>query len=365
MHDGCTAAGSFGSASDHDEEKEEIKMTVQDFIIEAKKSVAGFLDSVYEEEIELVDHDIVKSNDRRLHGFVVRRAGSQEGANVYIDDLFEMHESGEDFDKLMEMLRAKCLFALECPPPPVDMLDDMDLESIRSRLTLRLLDVRRNMSYLADRPYIDAGCGLALVVDIGCDETILSEWRTTVTDGILETIGCSREELLTAAMKNTISMEPPLLMNLADYLRTREEVNILEPSHSGNASEPGPFILTNSSQYNGAAVLFYPEMLRKLCGLFQGGYYVLPISIHEVLIIPESDSPDEYRLCGMLFTGNRSVVEEGDVLSDIVLHFDPGRECLSVVQAGGTDVISEENSFEKNSRPKQLDCVQEPVQYPA
>ena len=69
-------------------------MTVQDFIIEAKKSVAGFLDSVYEEEIELVDHDIVKSNDRRLHGFVVRRAGSQEGANVYIDDLFEMHVSG-------------------------------------------------------------------------------------------------------------------------------------------------------------------------------------------------------------------------------------------------------------------------------
>ena len=142
-------------------------------------------------------------------------------------------------------------------------------------------------------------------------------------------------------------------------------VNILEPSHSGNASEPGPFILTNSSQYNGAAVLFYPEMLRKLCGLFQGGYYVLPISIHEVLIIPESDSPDEYRLCGMLFTGNRSVVEEADVLSDKVLHFDPGRECLSVVQAGGMDVISEENSFEKNSRSKQLDCVQEPVQYPA
>ena len=46
--------------------------------------------------------------------------------------------------------------------------------------------------------------------------------------------------------------------------------------------------LTNKSQFKGAAVLFYPDLQRRISELLQGGYYVLPISVHEVLIVPDS-----------------------------------------------------------------------------
>ena len=263
-------------------------MTIQDFIIEAKKDTLSFLNYIYDDVIELTDQEIIKANDTRLHGFVIRRKNSPAGANIYVDDLFERHESGENMSELIEELKARCLYALECPVPPVDSLADLDLDIIRSRLTLKLLDVRRNKGYLSDRPYIDAGCGLAMAADLGCDDTILAEWKTAVTNDLLDSIGCSREDT-------------------------------------------GPFILTNKSQYRGATALFYPGIQQKISEIFRSGYYILPISIHEVLIIPDAYSPDTRHLQDMLINGNRTVVDGVDVLSDKVLHYDPDRDGLTLV----------------------------------
>lgn len=306
-------------------------MTIQDFIIEAKKDTLSFLNYIYDDVIELTDQEIIKANDTKLHGFVIRRKNSPAGANIYVDDLFERHESGENMSELIEELKARCLYALECPVPPVDSLADLDLDIIRSRLTLKLLDVRRNKGYLSDRPYIDAGCGLAMAADLGCDDTILAEWKTAVTNDLLDSIGCSREELLTAAMENTVAIEPPLLMDLPDYVRTGNEKNFLDPSSLCAGSYTGPFILTNKSQYRGATALFYPGIQQKISEIFRSGYYILPISIHEVLIIPDAYSPDTRHLQDMLINGNRTVVDGVDVLSDKVLHYDPDRDGLTLV----------------------------------
>ncbi len=307
------------------------EMTIQDFIIEAKKDLRAYLDSVGEENIEITDQNIVKANDTVLHGLVLRRKASIGGPNVYLDDLFERHESGEDMESLMRELRAITHYYLDCPLPPVDVISDLRLENVRQRLTLRLLDVRRNMSYMSGRPYIDAGCGFAMTVDLCCMETAGSGWKISVTDALLEDMECTREELLTAAMKNTISLEPAILMDLPEYVSTGTEHDLLSQACIDDYT--GPFILTNKSQFKGAAVLFYPDLQRRISELIQGGYYVLPISVHEVLIIPDTDDPDPQHLQDMLINGNITVVDDEDVLSDKVLHYDQATGCLSVVSA--------------------------------
>ena len=307
------------------------EMTIQDFILEAGKEIRSYLEGCGEGDVQVSETDIVKANDTVLHGLILRREGSAAGANIYLDDLFERHESGERMTDLMWELKSRCRAVLESPLPPFELLNDLRLESIRSRLTLRLLDVRRNMSYMAHRPYIDAGNGLAMAVDINCHESIKSEWKVAVTDGVLESIGCSREELLTAAMENTIILEPPLLMDLPSYLATGSHDNYLEglPREAGN----GPFILTNTSQVRGAAVLFYPGIMERISDVFHGGYYVLPISIHEMLIIPEETHPDVAQLAEMLEQGNRVIVDEDDVLSDKVFRYCPASQKLCIAKA--------------------------------
>ena len=310
--------------------KETLKMTIQDFTTAARRDIRAYLDRCGDTDVMIEGKDIVKANDTIMHGFILRREGSMAGANIYLDDLFERHEAGEKMDSLMHELECRCRYALECPLPPIEVLDDLSLENIRPRLTVRLLDARRNMSYMAERPYIDAGNGLVMAVDINCDRSITSEWKVAVTEDVLESIGCSREELLTAAMENTITLEPPLLMDLPEYLSTGATDNFLDSSSPHEGCFTGPFILTNSSQVKGAAVLFYPGMMERISDIFRCGYYVLPISIHEVLIIPDLSSPDVMLLQSMLLQGNREIVDEEDVLSDKVFHYSPADQQLSI-----------------------------------
>ena len=308
-------------------------MTIQDFVTAAGRDIRAYLDRCGDADVMIEEKDIVKANDTIMHGFILRHEGSAAGANIYLDDLFERHESGESMDLLLHELECRCRYALECPLPPIEVLDDLSLENIRTRLTLRLLDVRRNMSYMAERPYIDAGNGLVMAVDINCDKSITSEWKVAVTEDVLESIGCSREELLTAAMENTILLEPPLLMDLPEYLSTGVTDNFFDQSSTHERCYTGPFILTNSSQVKGAAVLFYPGMMERISNMFSCGYYVLPISIHEMLIIPDLSCPDVMQLQNMLLQGNREIVDEEDVLSDKVFHYNPAEQQLSIAAA--------------------------------
>lgn len=307
-------------------------MTLQDFMIETRREIELFLEANELDNIVVDDGKVVKTNDSILHGFVLRKEGSGIGANVYIDDLFDRHESGESMEELRGDLEMRCLQAATCPIPPLHRLEDLSLDSVRTRLTVRLLDVRNNRTYMEERPYIDVGNGLALVADINCDETITSEWKIAVNEGILQEMGCSKEELLTAALENTIALEPPIMADLARFMDAEvygglEPENLLDVSEHGDAVyrtpgfAEGAFVLTNTSRFRGAAVLFYPEVMDRIHEVLGCGYYVIPSSVHEVILVPDASGWDVRKLKEMLRQGNEETVGRGDYLSDRVFHY--------------------------------------------
>ena len=47
------------------------------------------------------------------------------------------------------------------------------------------------------------------------------------------------------------------------------------------------YYLTNSNIVNGAATILYPDILKTIGDKFQGNYFILPSSIHEVLLMKD------------------------------------------------------------------------------
>ncbi len=312
-------------------------MTLQDFIIEGKREVNAYLNNCGITDISIRDIEIVKMNDSVLHALMIGKANEGEGmvgANVYVDDLFEKYESGCGLETVMNELKTRCRAAAGCALPPVPDHNSFSLENIRSRLTLRLLDVRNNRSYMRDRPYIDAGNGLVMVVQINAEETICSEWLITVNNMLLETIGCSKDKLLTAAMSNTIRLEPPVLMRLRDFVFEDEQINLLEFPPEEPEADGTAYLLTNRSRFKGAAVLFYPGVTGMIKDAVGGGYYVIPSSIHELIIIPDSMGLSVIAMAEMLRDGNASYVDKDEYLSDRVFHYDPEEGCLRIASNG-------------------------------
>lgn len=80
-------------------------------------------------------------------------------------------------------------------------------------------------------------------------------------------------------------------------------------------------VLSARGAFNGAGVLFCDSVLQKIWDKV-GDFYVLPSSIHEVLIVPVSDGIDRDYLEEMVRTINATEVAAEDQLADKVFLFD-------------------------------------------
>lgn len=312
-------------------------MTIQDFLLKTETAAHGYLEKKGAGKINIERVEIVKANDTRVHGLRLSHEGDCAGWNVYLDDLYERYHEGECLDILLKEAACRCEEGLgfRAPVSPDDMR--LDFDSIRNRLSVRLLGVAHNMSYMDGKPYIDTGCGLALIATIGCDSDGSGGWFLSVTDELLRNeIRTSREELLTAALENAVKTEPPVLVSLEDYVRANygnpvSVQNFLEEPYIDEYRRCRALMLSNESMFFGAAALFYPGVTERIAEILRCGYYVLPSSVHEVMIISDAAEPDVRGMVETVKEANRTVVSRSDLLSDYVLRYDTAAKKLSVV----------------------------------
>lgn len=125
-----------------------------------------------------------------------------------------------------------------------------------------------------------------------------------INEEVLGKMNISKEELFAIAEENT-SRE--CIVESIHYGITDDIV--LEPNELK--------IITNRKNNFGASELACSKIYKKLYELF-GKCYVLPSSLHEVILFPYVEESDLSILQSMVRDINRSVVNEEDVLSDSV-----------------------------------------------
>ncbi len=295
-------------------------MNISEFTRIVKEELPDFLPEEVASNLIIDDVEVSKMNDQKLHGLTFRPEGSNAAPTIYIDDLYERHENGEDIGFLLVDLANRYADVRHTPEPPQI---DLSWEGLRDNLTVRLMEKQRNTDYLRNMPYADVGNGLALTVDVNMPGDITGDWRIAVNHSILEQFGIDKEELFVTAMDNAVIMDPPVLTDMSQALFSPEKENLLDRN---GTLDPGDvsnmYVLTTESANLGASALFYPDVKEKAAELIGSGYYVLPSSVHETILVPDSAGINEKELCDMVKQANRTVVEPKDVLSDSVYHFD-------------------------------------------
>ena len=97
---------------------------------------------------------------------------------------------------------------------------------------------------------------------------------------------------------------------------------MLQESIRESAQMPTFFVVTNQQRIDGAGALFYPEVMDNLGELLGQDYFILPSSIHEMLVLPDNGevSADELRM--MVTEVNATQVAPAERLTNDVYHFD-------------------------------------------
>ena len=197
-----------------------------------------------------------------------------------------------------------------------------EFENIRGRVIYRLVNYEKNKEILEDCPHIrlyDLAVTfrwVARIDDVGVSTSL-------ITNKQVKEWGVSVNDLVLAARQNTPRLFPAQIIDMEEMLAGMVSF-ILYPSAIPM------YILTNEQELNGASALLYGDILKDFANKKGADMYILPSSIHEVIMIPADRIDDPKKLSSMVHEANTTVVSTGDVLSDSVYYYDRKKDQILV-----------------------------------
>ena len=105
---------------------------------------------------------------------------------------------------------------------------------------------------------------------------------------------------------------------------------MLQESIRESAQIPTFFVVTNKQRIDGAGALFYPEMMDNLAEVFGQNYFILPSSIHEMLVLPDNGEISADELRTMVAEVNATQVAPAERLTNNVYHYDVSNHYFKV-----------------------------------
>ncbi len=143
----------------------------------------------------------------------------------------------------------------------------------------------------------------------------------------LESYGITQEQLHHDAMKIAVSREPYVIRSINSVLAEASGIPFTEPEES-----PSVMVATNTSQIYGAAVIAYPDFMEKAAEQFQGDFYILPSSIHDVVLLKDDGQKDYRVLESMVSEVNEEAVIPRERLSDRAYHYDSKEKVFELAE---------------------------------
>lgn len=150
-----------------------------------------------------------------------------------------------------------------------------------------------------------------------------------ITNYLMEKYGVTPEELHVLAMENMERLSPSVCEPLenvmvevsASQLSEQEGISFEEAKeHVREMLPPGGteiYCLSNESKLNGAVSIISENVQKMVAEQVGGDYYVLPSSVHELMIVPKSLGMNLGELEEMVSSVNAACVRDASLLLDI------------------------------------------------
>ena len=139
-----------------------------------------------------------------------------------------------------------------------------------------------------------------------------------VTANALDAMEIDREQFMKNAIAASERNYPAGMAKLSSFLGVEE----------GTATDL--YVASMPDMANGAGVILYPHFMEKAAQELGGDFYVIPSSVHEVLLLKDDGAIALEDMKEIVRSVNRSEVSHEDFLSDNVYHFDASQRKLEI-----------------------------------
>lgn len=289
--------------------------------------------SVYElehpEDYQTSINHVVKNNSVELDGICLHKHGEHLSPTVYLNSFYEQYLEGRPLKSILGEIVSVLNNDVPKLEVPASLYDDY--EAVKPQIIFRLVNYEKNKEQLKDCPYLPF-CDLAITFRWLVHADTYGIASSLITNRELELWNVTVEELYKVASRNTQKLFPqyiqPMQDLLAEYLREDEMQDI----YNSNSDSFQIYILTNKNRINGSTCMIYDHVLADFAEGQGCDIYILPSSIHEVLLIPARYGMEEHALLELVHDANRTVVNVTDILSDSIYRYNASGNRVIMIQ---------------------------------
>lgn len=282
-----------------------------------------------------------KNNGVLRNGILIQKKEEAVAPAIYLDGFYEEYCSGRGLsDIIRQVLYTYQESAKEGLRHGFENID-LSPEHMKENLVFRIVNYQKNAEMLRGMPHIrflDLAVFFQILVyrqkdGIGTIRFTEDYFREYAEKRQEEAVPKSPlhemyqqaaaksplYELYQQAAANTVRLFPARLNVLEELMESflnGKEAPFLPYMTEHAQPRHRLYVLSNSAGINGASCLLYPGLLEQLRNFFQSEFYILPSSIHEVILLPVEGSAKQEELNDMVREINLTQVPAEEVLSD-------------------------------------------------
>lgn len=294
-------------------------MEIKRFAEKIERAVATVLGEEYEVKLQ----EVQKNNGVLLQGLIITRKSQNVSPTIYLQPFWEAYEGGVTLTELVR--RIVQIYREDTPMESVDMSFFREFEMVKERICYRLINGEANAELLKKIPHVPF-LDLAICFYYAYESSALGKGSILIHNSHVELWDTTTAELMELARENT----PRLFPWECGSMEVVVQELMKEPECRGEIFEDKElkfidmpmYILGNQQRIHGAASVLYPGLLEIIGEKLGVNFYILPSSVHEVILLADTGKESPKELKNMISEVNLTQVDPEEVLSYSLYYFD-------------------------------------------
>lgn len=263
--------------------------------------------------------DVRKNNGIVLKGLTVTQDDSNISPTIYLNSYYEEYIRGRA--TLINVVNDVIdTYHRNKVNQSVDMRYFLNYESVKRRIIYKLVNTEKNRELLEDVPHIEF-LDLSIIFQCLVTQEEFGRASILIHNVHLKLWDVSVEALYQSAKENTQQLQEYEIKGMTEVLHEimssaeALENSAREDCTSDFSSSVPMYVLSNKSRVEGAACMLYPNLIRDFAEAIQSSFYIIPSSIHELLLLPTKHLEESQEIKNMIREINDTQVHAEEILS--------------------------------------------------
>ena len=288
------------------------------------------------EEFHFILRPLPRNNGVTLDGLTLQGPGAHLAPTIYLNPYYQKLIRGSSLESIVEEI----LQLYQTTPPPASLTAEsvINFEYLKDKIMFRMIHNASNQVLLSDVPHIPY-LDLSIIFFLSLERTETGQVTAMIHNSHARMWNVAAKDLWRLARENTPREFPAEIQSMQELLQTMAgdtsqdacDPSLLELLLQSPIETIPLYVLTNQTGLYGAACMIYQDILKDFAARLEKDLIVLPSSVHEVLLTPDSPDTSYEDLSNMVRTINTQEVPLEDQLSNQVYLYTRSDDRLRIV----------------------------------